>query len=112
MVEAGGGRHQQLPVDDFVAIAVVGKLADHFGGPVGWGGHAHSIGSSALGGQESDMPEHDAQAPGCRYRFDVGGVKRVRREISFLGHASFYRTGPSCRSNQSSVSRIKTSRGT
>ena len=38
-----GGRREQLAVDDFVAVPVVGKRANHVSGPAGRGGHAHEM---------------------------------------------------------------------
>ena len=38
------GGHEQLPVDDLVAVAVVGERADHLDGPLcGVRGHGHTI---------------------------------------------------------------------
>jgi hypothetical protein len=41
----------QLPLHDFVAVAVVRQSPHHVGGPVGRGSHAHMMVSSARQGQ-------------------------------------------------------------
>jgi len=71
--ETGAGRHQQLAVDDFVTIAVVGELADHLSGPVDRRGHAHSICSSACGEQGCGMAEQDARRSRSRHRSHADG---------------------------------------
>ncbi len=52
MSRGRGRRHNQLPVDDLVAIAVVGERADHGGSPAFSGvWHTHIVLGSARGGQ-------------------------------------------------------------
>src|SRR3989442_15242474 len=52
MSRGRGRRHNQLPRDDLVAIAVVGERADHGGGPAFSGvWHTHIVLGSARGGQ-------------------------------------------------------------
>src|SRR6266545_6117322 len=54
MSRGRGGRHNQLPGDDLVAIAVVGERADHGGSPAFSGvWHTHIVLGSARGGQEA-----------------------------------------------------------
>ena len=47
----GSRRHEQLPVDGLVAVAVVGERPDHVGGVVSGGGHAHKVAAVGKGKQ-------------------------------------------------------------
>src|SRR5213080_4961980 len=63
MSRGRGRRHNQLPGDDLVAIAVVGERADHGGGPAFSGvWHTHIVLGSARGGQVDtiDTTRNDA----------------------------------------------------
>src|SRR6267143_6523455 len=52
MSRGRGRRHNQLPGDDLIAIAVVGERADHGGSPASSGvWHTHIVLGSACGGQ-------------------------------------------------------------
>lgn len=45
---ARAGRHEQLPVDDLVALSVIGQGVEHGNGPVTDGrGHTHTLDPSA-----------------------------------------------------------------
>src|SRR6266550_5456797 len=57
-----GRRHDELPVDDLVAVAVVGKRADHGGGPASSGvWHTHIVLGSAGGEQVYPCAEAPAR---------------------------------------------------
>ena len=95
MPQSGGRGHQELPVDDLVAVAVVGKRADHVRSVVDRRDHAHSIGSSAAVRQDEYTLYGVTPAVPIRHRIHAGRTRKISARLqvnSILDQAAITRT--------------------
>ena len=82
LVEFALGRcHQQLPVDDFVALAVLGEGADHLGGVVDRRCHTHKVGSAVEEPQEWATCHDGCGVAGADNRNHAGRGVRLRSRV-------------------------------